>query len=121
MSQERAYPRVDPVVRRATAADVGKRILVGVKNFDAAGELTSQSQHLGVVAGVDEGRISIRWGDGQVTTLPPEVADAPKGTYRLRSSGQEEVDPDLLATWRIVWTPPDGVVGPNNLIRRSDG
>src|SRR5947209_18960618 len=99
MSEERAYPRVDPPVRRAVAADVGKRILVGVKNFDAAGELTSQSQHLGVVVGVDEGRISIRWGDSQVTTLPPEVCDAPKGTYRLRISGQVVVDPDLLDKW----------------------
>jgi len=114
MSQERAYPRVDPPVRRATAADVGKRILVGVKNFDAAGELISQSQHLGVVVGVDEGRISIRWGDGQVTTLPPEVCDAPKGTYRLRSSGEAVVDPDLLATWRFDWTPPEGEAGPND-------
>jgi hypothetical protein len=114
MSEERAYPRVDPALRRATAADVGKRILVGVKNYDAGGNLTSQSQHLGEVVGVDEGRISIRWGDGQVTTLPPEVADAPRGTYRLRSSGQEVVDPDLLATWRFDWTAPNGEAGPND-------
>src|SRR5213594_3234344 len=114
MSEERAYPRVDPPVRQALAADVGKRILVGVRNYDAAGNLTSQSQHVGEVIAVAEDRITIRWAGGEITSLPPQVSDAAQGVYRLRSSGEEVVNPDLLATWRFDWTAPDAEAGPND-------
>ena len=87
--------------RWAIAADIGKRILVGVKYYDPAGNLTNQSQHVGEVIAVADNAITIRWENGQETTLPPQVTDAPQGVYRLRSSGREVVNPDLLATWRF--------------------
>jgi len=41
--------------------------------------------------------------------LPPDprgIRVAKPGTYRLRSTGQEVVDPDYLATWTIVKPAP---------------
>ena len=114
MNEADADPSADPPRRQALAADVGKRILVGVKNYDAAGNLTSQSQHVGEVIAVANDRITIRWAGGEITSLPPQVSDASQGVYRLRSSGQEVVNPDLLATWRFDWTPPEAEAGPND-------
>jgi hypothetical protein len=114
MSGSAAHPGVPAEPRDAIAADIGKTILVGVKNYDAAGNLTSQSQHVGEVIAVAEDRITIRWAGGEITSLPPQVSDAPQGVYRLRSSGEEVVNPDLLATWRFDWTPPEGEAGPND-------
>jgi hypothetical protein len=91
--------------RWAIAADIGKRILVGVTYLDADGNVTEQTQHVGEVIAVDESCITVRWADGEETTLPPEVQDAAPGVYRLRSSGEEVVNPDLLARWTI--HPPE--------------
>ena len=42
--------------------------------------------------------------DGEVLTLPPDVGsfrDAKPGVYRLRSTGEDVVDPDLTTVWTI--------------------
>jgi hypothetical protein len=92
--------------RWAIAADIGKRILVGITFLDSAGNVTEQTQHVGEVVGVEENFIIVRWDDGEETTLPPEVVDAAPGVYRLRSTGEEVENPDLLARWTV--SPPEG-------------
>jgi hypothetical protein len=93
--------------RWAMAADIGKKIMVGITYLDSAGEITEQTQHVGEIIGVDDHYITVRWADGEETTLPPEVQDAAPGVYRLRSTGEEVVNPDLLARWSI-HPPQDG-------------
>jgi hypothetical protein len=96
---------------------VGKYALVGLTFLDAEGNLLSQAQRHGRVVEVDEERgISIRfvahgrsW-DGEVYRLPPDlrpVTDAAPGEYRLRSTGEVIVDPDVTITWTITNPPAD--------------
>jgi hypothetical protein len=107
-------PRWDGERARAL---VGKYALVGVSFLDAEGNLLSQAQRHGRLIEVDEDRgIAIRfvahgrsW-DGEVYRLPPDlrsVADAPAGEYRLRSTGEVIVDPDVTITWTITNPPSD--------------
>jgi|SRR6267142_5006296 len=87
--------------RWAIAADIGKRILIGITHLDSAGQVKEQTQHVGEIIGVDDHVITVRLADGEETTLPPQVQDAAPGVYRLRSTGEEVVNPDLLARWSI--------------------
>ena len=53
---------------------------------------------------VPERRNQGRPADGEVLTLPPNpdaFTDAKPGIYRLRSTGEEVVDPDLTTVWTI--------------------
>lgn len=46
---------------------------------------------------------------GEIFWLPPDVGpfqDAKPGEYKLRSTGEVVVDPDLLATWTVNNPPP---------------
>jgi 3-oxoacyl-[acyl-carrier-protein] synthase II len=86
--------------RAATSADIGKRILLGVTFVDERDEMIRRGQWLGTVRDVSEGRLDIEWDGGAISTLPPLVCDAPRGSYRLRSTGQVVVNPDLLAKLR---------------------
>jgi hypothetical protein len=48
--------------------------------------------------------------DGEVYRLPPDlrpVTDAAPGEYRLRSTGEVIVDPDVTITWTITNPPAD--------------
>jgi len=101
MSDQTPYDSAQDNSRWAIAADIGKKILLGMTYLDSAGEITEQTQHVGEIIGVDDHCITVRWADGEETTLPPEVQDAAPGVYRLRSTGEEVVNPDLLARWSI--------------------
>ncbi len=94
---------------------MGKYALVGLTFLDAEGNVVSQAQRHGRLVELDEqDGISIRfvahgeaW-DGELYRLPPDlrpVADAPPGEYRLRSTGEVVVDPDVTITWTIA-NPP---------------
>jgi hypothetical protein len=101
MSEASEHAAVPDEPRWAIAADVGKRILVGMTYLDRNGNVTERTQHVGEVIAVAEHFITVRWDGGEETTLPPEVADAPPGVYRLRSTGQEVENPDLLMKWTV--------------------
>jgi hypothetical protein len=48
--------------------------------------------------------------DGELYWLPPDlrnVSDAAPGAYRLRSTGETIVDPDLIASWEIRGPRPE--------------
>lgn len=87
---------------------LGKYILVGVTYLDAAGKEKGLQQMHGRIVKADpvEG-IEISLGgayEGQMWTMPPDqraIVPAEPGTYRLHSTGEEVVDPDLTSTWTV--------------------
>lgn len=91
---------------------VGKRILVGITSLTPDGELIEQRQSVGtIVRATAEDGIEIEQEDGSgILSLPPDpnhVEVASPGHYRLRSTGQVVVDPDVVAMWEIT-KGPDG-------------
>src|SRR6478735_5547307 len=84
---------------------VGKRILIGLTHVTAGGSLIKQEQFHGVVEEISlKAGIAIRLPDGSLYRLPPDlrgIQEADPGVYRLRSTGEEVLDPDFLYTWTI--------------------
>lgn len=84
---------------------VGKYVLVGITRIDATGELIEKGERHGRITSVDgDAGIKVTLSDGEVLTLPPDpdaFRDAKPGIYRLRSTGEEIVDPDLTTVWTI--------------------
>jgi hypothetical protein len=88
---------------------IGKYVLVGVTVEDRHGAFRRQEEFHGTVVSAD--------GDAGITLalrgrrerefrkLPPATnvfRPAAPGIYRLRSSGEEVLDPDFTATWLVV-------------------
>jgi hypothetical protein len=49
-------------------------------------------------------------GSGEDFELPPDPSqfhEAPRGRYRLRSTGEAVIDPDYTTTWTLKEPPPD--------------
>jgi hypothetical protein len=90
---------------------VGKYVLVGMTRLDADGELLEKGEVHGRIVSVDpDAGIKVTLADGEILTLPPDpdsFRDAKPGIYRLRSTGEEIVDPDLTTVW-TVREPPGG-------------
>ena len=84
---------------------VGKYVLVGITRIDSAGVLLEKGERHGRISSVDgSDGIKVTLSDGDVLTLPPDpdaFRDAKPGIYRLRSTGEEIVDPDLTTVWTI--------------------
>jgi hypothetical protein len=88
-------------LQRATAAHLGKHLLFGITYLDREGDIVSRRQGHGTIIAV-EPTLTVRLhGTDEQFTLPPEVADAAPGEYRLRSTGDVVVNPDLLAQWTV--------------------
>lgn len=88
------------------ASFVGKHVLIGVTYLDHDGALIEQAQFHGNIVRINEHEgIVVRLnGSGDEYTLPPDLnslREAPAGEYRLRSTGELVVDPDLLTSWTI--------------------
>jgi hypothetical protein len=88
---------------------IGLRVLIGITHAGPDGH--RMEQMFGIVRIVDRARgIMIALEGvraGEDVWLPPHLdafKPADPGTYRLRSTGEEVVDPDLLSTWTI--NPP---------------
>lgn len=102
---ETVPPRLDA---EACARILGKHLLLGLTYVKYSGELIAKTQLHGIVEDISSTGITIRMADGSIYRLPPDlrgIEDAPPGVYRLRSTGEEVENPDLLATWTI--TRPD--------------
>jgi hypothetical protein len=90
---------------------IGKTVLLGVTYLDHDEKLLSQHQWFGTIVTFSntEGiRIKLRDSDAPCA-LPPDprgIRKAKPGIYELRSTGEEIVDPDYLATWRCVKPKP---------------
>ena len=96
---------------------VGKTILVGLTFTDSEGTLVERVQRHGIVETADPQRgiatrlvaPGQRW-DGELYWLPPNldnVTEAAPGAYRLRSTGETLVDPDLLCSWEVRSPAPE--------------
>lgn len=88
------------------ASFVGKYVLVGITYVDPAEQPIAQEQIHGRILRIDpvEGVVIARCGSGEEFKLPPDLGSfkvAPPGEYRLRSTGEVVVDPDLTCTWVI--------------------
>jgi hypothetical protein len=90
---------------------IGKYVLVGITRIDAAGEPIEKGERHGRITSVDgDAGIKIALADGEILTLPPDpnaFREAKPGIYRLRSTGEEIVDPDLTTVWTIREPPDD--------------
>ena len=84
---------------------IGKHALVGLTYVDAGGATRKEVQIHGRITAVDETQVTMRLhGSDQEFTLPSDLKafqQAEPGEYRLRSTGEVVVNPDLLAKWEI--------------------
>jgi hypothetical protein len=96
---------------------VGKTILIGLTFADSDGNVVERAQRHGIVEIADPERgiatrlvaPGQRW-DGELYWLPPNLeslAEAAPGAYRLRSTGETLVDPDLLCSWEVRSPAPE--------------
>ncbi|WP_298259632.1 hypothetical protein [Bradyrhizobium sp.] len=92
---------------------VGQLMLAGITYVAADGKtVTSQVQCWGRITSANrEGIVVLCEGKtwaGQTMTLPPHLPAfqaAKPGEYRLRSTGETVVDPDLTTSWTIKQSP----------------
>lgn len=83
---------------------IGKVLLVGITYYTHDNEYIEQKQFYGTVTEANETLICFTQKDGTEFTLPPDLSStkrAPKGEYKLRSTGEVVIDPDYLATWNL--------------------
>lgn len=87
---------------------LGKHVLIGITYVDAKGKVLEQVQKHGMVtaSGRKKG-IGVKLDGklkGETFWLPPDLRVFQKASpaeYRLRSTGEVVVNPDLLATWTV--------------------
>ena len=85
---------------------IGKRVLVGLTRCNQAGDVVGYEQFHGAIVRVSasEGIIVQVHNSGEERWLPPDLSRleaASPGSYRLKSTGEVVVDPDLLSTWTV--------------------
>lgn len=99
-------PSLDPDRVRQV---LGKHLLIGLTYMRYNGDVIEQKQLHGIVERISEDDgIVVRLPDGSEFRLPPDlpgIQEAPLGSYRLRSTGEEVHNPDYLYTWTV--TRPD--------------
>ena len=83
---------------------VGKHLLVGVTYLDKNENVKEQKQFHGIISRINdsEGVVIASLESGEEFFLPPDlrnITEAHPGEYRLRSTGEVVVNPDLLAQW----------------------
>jgi len=88
---------------------VGKYVLVGVTVEDRRGQFRRQEEFHGTVVSADSSAgitLALRGRrDSEMKVLPPATnvfRPAEPGIYKLRSSGEEVLDPDFTAIWLLV-------------------
>ena len=87
------------------ASLIGKYALVGLTHLNADGTVRSKIQIHGRITSVDKGIVTMHLhGSDEDFTLPLDLDSfepAEPGEYRLRSTGEVVVNPDLLSSWTI--------------------
>ncbi|MCD7731513.1 MAG: hypothetical protein LUI05_08490 [Oscillospiraceae bacterium] len=84
----------------------GKTILVGITYVEneKSGKIKGRKQFYGTITGAGVIGIKIRCHNGKDISLPPDlnaIRPAPKGNYRLFSTGEAVESPDFISTWRV--------------------
>jgi hypothetical protein len=89
---------------------IGKHVIIGLTYYDHNETLLEQVQlHGDIVRFDEEGAVINLSGTGEEFTLPPDPSafvEAAPGEYRLRSTGERVVNPDLTTSWTIEKPPP---------------
>ena len=96
---------------------VGKSILVGITYLDTSGNVERQVQHFGTVKlehapwsdtkgapPMPRATIVVEREGKELVRFPyveKALTVAKKGVYKLRSTGEEIADPDILSTWSV--------------------
>lgn len=83
---------------------LGKKILIGVTYYTEDDTFIEQKQFWGAVIEANENGILVKQKDGTIFSLPPDLRStksAPKGEYRLRSTGEVVIDPDFTSVWTV--------------------
>jgi len=84
---------------------IGLRVLAGLTYCDAEGNPIEQKQFYGVIESISEKGVVLKHPETGVTfNLPPDLSNYKKaspGEYRLRSTGEVVVNPDILTTWVV--------------------
>ena len=85
---------------------VGKRVLVGLTYRDHDGAVVETVQYHGTIVDVNaqDGVAVSPVGLDELFWLPPDLRafeKAPRGAYRLRSTGEVVLHPDLLCSWTV--------------------
>jgi hypothetical protein len=91
---------------------IGKHLLVGITYLNHDDSFIEQKQFHGNIVRINEheGIVLQLHDSDQEYKLPPDLnalQAAPKGEYRLRSTGEIVVDPDLLTTWTLNKPKPE--------------
>lgn len=84
---------------------IGKIILVGITYYTHDEQFIERKQFYGKIISADrkKGIVFLKQ-DGEAYNLPPDLRSvqiAPPGEYKLHSTGEVVVDPDLLSTWNL--------------------
>ena len=84
---------------------IGKHLLIGITFLDEQGDAVEQNQvHGRIDRIVDDMLDIIRADTGAKFTIPfapHTIKPASAGEYRLRTTGEVVVDPDLISTWTV--------------------
>ena len=93
---------------------IGKHLLVGVTYQDHDGTLIEQKQFHGTIVRINEqeGVVIRLQNSAEEFKLPPDLdslKDAPEGEYRLHSTNEIIVNPDLVTTWTSTKPAPGDV------------
>lgn len=83
---------------------IGKRILVGITYMDKNENIIKLEQFEGNIIDADanKGIIIEKTKSKEIFELPPDLSSvkiAKPGEYRLRSTQEKVINPDLLTTW----------------------
>ena len=94
------------------ASFIGKHLLIGITYLDHDDSLIGREQFHGHIVRINEheGIVVKLNGSGGEYKLPPDLnslRQAPEGEYRLRSTGEVIVNPDLLTSWTINKPKPE--------------
>ena len=86
---------------------IGKSVIIGFTYRTADGVIRERTQHYGVIESVSQSNgivVRLDEAEGKTLALPPApftIIPAERGTYRLRESGRQIVDPDFVTTWTV--------------------
>lgn len=91
---------------------IGKHILIGYTYLNSDGSLNRQEQLHGIVSRADRDtgiEILLKGTrEGETKWLPPDtrgINPAEPGTYKLKKTGEEVLNPDFTASWTVSAKP----------------
>lgn len=99
---------------RKAQEHVGKRLLFGITYVDQENNMLEQKQGCGEIIEITSELLKIKLNStGEIFTLPPfanELEIALPGEYKLRSTGEVVVNPDLLGRFLCLVSDPQSQI-----------